>query len=411
MKRICVCAVFLICAVGSLLAGSLYEGSLRPYPVPRAAVVYPDSLTPVYVSHVGRHGSRYPASNASARLMRSYLVQADTLGCLTPLGREFLKAVDMVISVSSGRWGDLDSIGMSEQRGIASRMYLRFPNLLDTARIEALSSNSPRSVMSMYMFTQRLTECSRKLSVTAREGADFSPLMRPFDVDTAYLGFRARNEWKPAYDGFFASACPLRPIRSLIGPRMIDDLSVLRELAITQYYLIAGMSAMGIDFDYSPYYSADEYKALWSIFNLRQYLQRTASEVSRVPARIASRLLSDIIAGADARLASGADVAVNLRFGHAETLMPLLSLMQLPGCFYLTTYYDTVSSNWRDYDVVPMASNLQLIFFRSVSGRIYVAGELNERPVALLRGSDAPYVLWNDLRARWLELVFEAEMQ
>ena len=39
------------------------QGSLGPYTAPDSLVAAPDSLTPVFVNHLGRHGSRYPASS------------------------------------------------------------------------------------------------------------------------------------------------------------------------------------------------------------------------------------------------------------------------------------------------------------------------------------------------------------
>ena len=46
------------------------EGSLTPYPVSIKTVNIPDSLTIVYINHVGRHGSRFPASGASCFKLR-----------------------------------------------------------------------------------------------------------------------------------------------------------------------------------------------------------------------------------------------------------------------------------------------------------------------------------------------------
>ena len=40
------------------------QGSLKPYPAPESLNQYPDSLTPVFINHVGRHGARYPAGPA-----------------------------------------------------------------------------------------------------------------------------------------------------------------------------------------------------------------------------------------------------------------------------------------------------------------------------------------------------------
>ena len=137
---------------------------------------------------------------------------------------------------------------------------------------------------------------------------------------------------------------------------------------------------------------------MWAVDNLRQYLSRTATTVSAVPAEIASALVGDLVRTTDDFI-SGADVTpVRLRFGHAETIMPLASLMRLPGCYYLTYYFDTVASHWQNWNVVPMAANIRLILFRSQSGRYYVRTELNERPLELIPGCRDLYVPWERAR-------------
>ena len=148
------------------------------------------------------------------------------------------------------------------------------------------------------------------------------------------------------------------------------------------------------------FFSVKEANALWSCFNLRQYLQRTATTVSTVPADIASVLVQDLIATTDAFInGSNTTTTAMLRFGHAETVMPLVSLLRLPGCYYLTNYFDTVAENWRDFDVVPMASNVQFIVFKSKNtGHYYIRIELNEKPVALRQGDTETIFPWGEVR-------------
>lgn len=169
-------------------------------------------------------------------------------------------------------------------------------------------------------------------------------------------------------------------------------------MALMEYYVLAGLSAMSIDTDITAYLTKEELNQLWSTFNLRQYLQRTATTVSTVPADIAAPLLNDLISTTAAAAEGRNEGHVFLRFGHAETLMPLLSLMHLPGCYYMTNYFDTVSKHWRDFDVVPLASNLQMILFRSKSGRYYLRVDLNEKPVPLIPNSTTIYLPWGEAR-------------
>ncbi len=64
----------------------------------------------------------------------------------------------------------------------------------------------------------------------------------------------------------------------------------------------------------------------------------------------------------------------------------------------MTNYFDTVGLHWRDFYVVPMASNLQMIVFRAESGKYYVRVDLNEVPVPLIPGRSDIYIPWSTAR-------------
>lgn len=84
------------------------QGSYMPYPEAITRVEVPDSLTPVMINHVGRHGARYPSSPSRCRLIADALKRADSLGTITPDGKKLAAVVGQIISLSEGRWGALD---------------------------------------------------------------------------------------------------------------------------------------------------------------------------------------------------------------------------------------------------------------------------------------------------------------
>ena len=409
MKRICI--TFL--ALASLLAvraadpmATRYsirqcEGSLTPYPAEVPSEEHPDSLAAVFINHVGRHGARYPASSDNCRTLQRALMRADSLGTITQTGRDLLRLTNRVIRLTAGRWGALDSLGMAEQEAIATRMIRNYPELFGgDATVEALSSYSPRAMMSMYSFTHRLDRLNNETTFRTVTGRVNSPLMRPFDTDPAYREFRDNKVWEPVYDEYFDAECPTTAIMRALESRIpFDDAAHVRKLAYAEWAVVAGCSAMSVEVDPLVYFTPEELNAVWSCFNLRQYLRYSASTVSTVPAEIASQLVLNLVHTTDAFIAGDTATTVRLRFGHAETLMPLLSLLRLRGCYYLTNYFDTVAVHWRDFDIVPMAANLQIVLFRSRnSGRYYVRASLNETPVPLLPNSDEVYVPWSTAR-------------
>lgn len=373
-------------------------GSAKPYPDPGGHVMYPDTLTPVFVSHVGRHGSRFLSSPKTAVELSATLHRMDSAGGLAPLGKSLLKTVEYVKEISRNRWGALDSLGMAEQRGIASRMFRAYPRLFVGGSVNAISSYSPRCVMSMYEFTHQLCRLDNNIDIQTSSGRMNSTLVRPFDTSDDYEDWLGSKEWQAPYDMFFSTTVPAAPARRLLadsGTLSNDDAVAL---AWSEYKVLSGLSAMGLSVDYGQFFTPEEMNALWACSNLEHYLRWTATTISAEPALLASDLLLDLIATADSAAVGKAAANVELRFGHAETLMPLLSLLRLQGCYYMTNYFDTVALHWRDFDVVPMAANLQMVMFKTSKGAVYVRFDLNERPVPLLPGSDEVYVPWQQAR-------------
>lgn len=391
----------------TLYSASQCEGSMTPYPTNIGRVATPDSLEVVMINHIGRHGSRYQASSTSCMKLQAALIKADSLGTLTDLGRKMMALNENVIARTAGRWGALDSLGMAEQRAIATRMYNSFSKLFDGGTVKAYSSYSPRVMMSMMEFVHQLDRLNNKPDFTTSSGRVNSPLLRPFDVDRDYIEFRKSDITMPIYDEHIANVCPTAPITRILGKDYpFENADEWRKLAMYQYYVLAGLSAMGMKPQFDVYYTPQEYNALWSCFNLRQYLQRTATTLSSTPAEIASALVMDIIDTTDRFITGTYRYAVTLRFGHAETIMPLASLLRLPGGYYMTNYFDTVALHWHDFDVAPMAANIQFILFKvKKTNRYYVRVDYNERPMTLIPNNDAIYLPWKEAREYMLKCV------
>ncbi len=371
------------------------QGSALPYPTPDMAMrAIPDSLTPVYVNHVGRHGARFLSSSKYTTALLRHLHKADSLRTITPAGRSLMTLCHTVVAHTAGRWGALDSLGMAEQRGIASRLHMLTPQLFHDTKVNAISSYVPRCVASMDEFTHQLTRLDTKIEIYTASGRQNSPLVRPWTDDADYKAFMAGKQWHEVYDGFVESTVPTTVAPRILGEKYPYEPGEAQDVAMEVYKVVAGCSAMAIDADAEKYLTLDEYNALWSVENLHHYLTHSASTLSSAPMDMAAALLTNLIETMDKAAEGKNEYAVMMRFGHAETLMPLFALMRLPGCYYMTNYFDTVGLHWRDFYVVPMAANLQMLLFKSKSGRLYVRVDLNETPVPLIPGRPAIYTPW-----------------
>lgn len=407
MKRLATIALSL-CLCLTALAQSLFspdecQGSYRPYPAPQQLAAYPDSLVPVLINHVGRHGSRYPSSSKFAETMLAALERADSLGTITPLGQQFKLEVAAICINSFGKWGDLDSLGIEEQRSIARRLAGAYPMLVRDATVLARATHKPRVVMSMYAFTQELSELGKHLNIYTSSGSNNAHTLRPFDTNKDYLDFMRSGKWQQAYEGYVSQHCPT-PVTRLLGANYPATRRELQELSINEYYNLGGMQAMGMQCNWEPYLTLEEYNQLWSCFNLRQLLCRTATSLSRAPATLIDPLIDDLISTTDRVLAGRLQARLILRFAHAETIMPLLSELRIAGCHYDGTDWAHAAQVWQSFRVTPMGANVQFIIFKSkVTGRPYVRLDFNERPIPLIEGDARLYLPWEEARDHMLQ--------
>lgn len=382
----------------TLFSADRCQGSRMPYPTPDSLTQWPDSLMPVMINHVGRHGARYPTSAKRFKRLAKALEHAQEDGSLTPRGEKMLQITRSAMANAEGRWGALDSLGREEQRGIAQRMFDEFPQLFIGQQVDAISSYVPRCVESMDAFTTKIDELAGgRASIAADSGSEFSQLMRPFEVDSAYIDFASEKPYATVLDDFTHAEQPIEVAYSMVGQKITPEQA--EEITSDIYYVVSTLASMSFSADWSQLFSLEEYNRMWQVDNLRQYLARTATTISDVPARIASDLVEDLVHTTDDFIAGADSTTVYLRFGHAETIMPLASLIRLPGCYYLTHYFDTVALHWQSWNVVPMAANIRMILFRSHSGLYYLRTDLNERPLPLIPGCPDLYIPWE--RARY----------
>lgn len=366
------------------------EGSAMPYPqVDPLLAAIPDSLTPVFINHVGRHGARFLSSSKAVKTVSGYLNRADSASTITPKGREMLKLCERVVTATASRWGALDSLGMAEQRAIASRTFMLCPTLFENTKISAISSYVPRCVASMDEYTHQLTRLNNKVEIYTSSGRQNSALLRPWEEDIYYKEYIAGNEWRKVLEDYTATTAPVSVAKGM-GVITGSDKGD-RDFALAVYKIVAGCGAMGLRIDAEKYLTREEYNLLWSVSNLEHYLTHSNTTLSSAPAEMTSPLLKELMATLETASLGLNQYSVMLRFGHAETMMPLLAQLHIPGCYYMTNYFDTVDRHWRDFYVVPMASNLRMILLKAKSGKLYLRVDLNEVPVTLIPGRTTIY--------------------
>ena len=377
----------------------------------------PQGYEPFYISHYGRHGSRY--LNDMKGYMEPYktLHQADSLGMLTDLGKMALREIRLYIADAEGRWGDLAEKGKVQQRRIAHRMLQNFPEVFsDGAFVDARSTIVTRCVLSMGSSVLQLVKERPNLKVSMNNSYSDMWYMNRQDKS-----LRAAASTQSSQK-VFASFLEKRWNQDRLMTLLFNDMDYVRQhvdkVWFVYYLMKAALTQQNTDRSDEPnpllhlFTSEDSY-LYWLVENAWSYIHSGFCELNGAKQPyLQVYLLRKMIDEADSVINSQQHGA-SLRFGHETVLLPLVCLMGINGYDLRTDKFEELEQKgWWANRVYPMAGNLQIVFYRkNASDRNPLLKVLvNEKEATLPLPSDlAPYYRWSDFRNFYLRKVAEGE--
>ena len=364
MRRILLITSIFVCALamaqqkspqqmgGVYYAYPIESGEATPYILPA-----PEGYEPFYISHYGRHGSRWLTSDARYTWVNKYF---DDEKNLTKLGKSVKKRLAKVWKNAKGNGGQLTALGARQHRGIARRMYQNFPQLFTKdAHLTAHSSVVNRCRESMLNFLDELEQLAKLDKISAiTDSADMAWIAYTSPEQKA-LENRTNVPLKIS---------PNRFIKSLfVDPSKVENPTKL----LTEMHTIASdMQDVELNVNLYDIFTPEEMLAVYNKNNRSMtMIHGDVMENEGIPDRCAISLWQRIEAEADAAIARGGKGA-DLRFGHDSNLYRLLTLMNLPLPGDEFNYMD---------QILPMAANLQMIFYRNAQGDVKIQILLNEQ--------------------------------
>lgn len=346
----------------------------------------PEGFEPFYISHYGRHGSRWVTSDSRYEWVVSQFADKKNL---TPLGRQVAKRLDKVWRNAKGNGGKLTPLGARQHKAIAGRMLKAYPEVFaGTPFVRSRSSVSDRCRKSMAAFLQAFNVLPGGIMNDTRTE----------EADMAWIAYDSPEEKRLTADTrVTARVTPARFLRALYKDpeKVADGLKLMGEL----FTIATDMQDVELPVDFQDVFTRDEAEAFYWQNNRRMWIcNGSCAENNGIPARSAITLWQRIEANADTAIALGLHGA-DLRFGHDTNLYRLLTLLRLSS--ERSRPADEVD---RMDSVVPMAANLQMIFMRRQGADgVYVAFLHNERPVYALGCQPvaaSPYVYaWDSVKA------------
>ncbi len=364
----------------------------------------PDSLQPVAISYIARHGARYLTSEDKVLAVEKALDAARQRGSLTAKGKSCLALMEEVRKATAGQWGMLSPIGKEQELRLGREMVRMFPEVFTKKEsvVKGESSYVPRVIETMDQFVIAIADTIDGISTTASSGHIYDRLTRFFVTDKAYADWRKHGDWKEAYKEYSARTLPTRPALELVGKKSGMDEKQLRQLTYDIYKVFQGLRAMGLPGPTTEWMTAEEYAKCWHVTNLEKYFQYSLSSLSTIPAEGASEVMFRLIDQQIAIENGTASSGLYGIFGHAETLLPVFALLGVPETTALPLDYDSLYEEWSDAQLTPLAANLAIIYCRSKTGRLYAAMRLNGRNVSPVNDPRHLIVPVSDLRAYWL---------
>ncbi|MCI3269802.1 histidine-type phosphatase [Streptomyces cylindrosporus] len=367
-------------------------GTKAPYSPeqsPRTYQKVPAGFTPVFTENVSRHGSRSATDSEDGDLILALWNKARAADQLTRKGAEFGPEVQALLdAMAKVGYGNLSALGKQEIQDTADRMADRLPALFRSIaangeKIDVVSSGQGRAVDSANLYAGAL----------ATADPDLKPLIGATRTDKDLLYFH-KAAGGAAYRDYIANdqrlAATLKSItdqpkthkaaysvlRRLFTADFVAGLSgddqVAAATAVYNLYAIAPAmseeSPDGKGWGMQRYISTSDAAWFGYLSDAEDFYEKGPGfSDSDITYKMAGVLLDDFFKQVEAEKAGTSTLGAELRFTHAEEIIPLAALMGLPGSTKAATPgvpYTYANNPWRGADVAPLGSNIQWDVFR-----------------------------------------------
>lgn len=365
----------------------------------------PAGYRPFYISHFGRHGSRFMGDGEKDIRLYRILHEADSLGFLSEVGRSLLSDTELVLSLASGRYAQLTELGQYEQKRLALRMFRRFRHVFSTRKglVRAESSTYPRCIFSMSAFTNSLKGEAPRLDFSFAGGEKYQAYIAP-EGTVGIVQAMVREK----ADSFRQNTIKGEKLFSRIFSDRTEAERTVSPASFSTLVYSLGCEAICIGKpapDVFRYFEADELTEQWIVRNNLSYAwSGRTTETGDIRPRSSAALLRRIIEKADEAITDGGIVA-DLCFGHDSNLLPLGCLTGIEGMDQNISLSEAHIS-WFADEHLCMAANIQFIFYRNRKGHILVKILENEWERKLHPGIEpivGSYYDWTTLREALLQ--------
>ena len=359
----------------------------------------PRGYKPFYISHYGRHGSRYAWNDDTYTLIRDVFKKAEEKDVLTPYGKEFARKYMDFWEVPYINTGDLVPLGYDQHLAIGTFVYEQFPLVFQgRKKVDALSSTGQRCIVSMGAFNAGLLGGNPKLQIRMQSDHMGMGIIAPPSAPKAIRKKFKGQEEKPRIESVSSFFKRTVNYDGILG-KLFTDYSFLDEMEDGEDFmselweLLSGYHNYVKEPLFDDLLSQEELLKAWEASNYYSFYSDITARYGMIP------LLKDIMEKAEASF-DDPNRAAHLRFGHDYILEGLLTLLNINNLGVIPDKPEEAKYWFQNYHI-PMAGTLLFVFYKNKAGDILFKPVLNENDATLpdLEPVQDNFYRWSDFRA------------
>ena len=353
-----------------------------------------------YISHYGRHGARYAWAKETYEIVRDVLHNAHQAKALTPQGEKLLAAYEEFYPIPMDDFGALVPQGAQQLYSLGEEMYKNFPEVLGGKSIvHAASSPYNRVIMSMTSFCNALIKCNTDMQLTQTAYHSEQVITRATPVEPLPLVFYERGKRSQKMEDYHSFLRRTVDVDGILS-RLIKQKSVYQdrmekeEFFLALYDLWSGYRNYTDKMFLDDVFTVDERVKVWEAVNYRDY--KFANERFR---NDVAPTVVDIVKKADAVISGKSNHSADLRFGHDFVIYSLLMFLDINNFGVMPSVPEDMKNMFQNYKI-PMASNLQFIFYRNNQKDVIFKLIYNGKEAIIggVKPVEGPFYRWNEFR-------------
>ncbi|KAI3363274.1 hypothetical protein L3Q82_011902 [Scortum barcoo] len=378
----------------------------------------------IHLTAIIRHGTRYPTTKNIKDMLHFYnIVRHNASG-----EESWLREIQThwTMWYTDDMDGRLVRKGQDDLKHLAVRLSKLFPSLVSEEKlrgglIKFTTSSKHRCVNSTLSFKAGLTEL---WNITDKEfdHAANDALMRFFDKCTRFVLEVDNNPSAVVEVEKFQQGPEMRRVQEKIADRLrVPYSNITYVMTEAAFYLCAYEFAIkAVNSPWCQLFDEEDAKVVEYASDLREFWKRGYGH--DINSRSSCILFHDAFSRLDKAASenqSGKQVteAVTVQIGHADTLLPLLTLLGFfkdSDVLTSTNYATQANRSFRTSHMMPYAANLLLVLYDCGGAELRLQPLLNEKPVTFPGLTDS-MPLYQDVKEHYKELLegcdFETECE